>query len=336
MSQNAIQLSETAFEDLFLTIKYEGPSFNWVMNIHDLWNELIWLEYCLKSILKEIYKLEKKELKSEELKTLLKDFDISQLEIITEGFVNNCFLKKIKFWNKEDDRNKLIQLFDWIENRPELMSFLKFLIRSGLTVFTVTYTAQLTLDSDALKIALQNNTIPQEAIKSIWEADLNSSGKKVALEMMWDPKYREASAKTIIPIKDSNDSLELSSPIIEKPLKINHSSKDNFLINTKLHDEQDTEYQKYDLIYWRINSIDLDAKKNQIWFKVMNEWTEINCHLSDELDINNYKEWYLWEWVEIEWMIHYSQDTTKYIEIKKISKVTIPISEASQLSLSDK
>jgi hypothetical protein len=68
----------------------------------------------------------------------------------------------------------------------------------------------------------------------------------------------------------------------------------------------------------------------------MNEWTEINCHLSDELDINNYKEWYLWEWVEIEWMIHYSQDTTKYIEIKKISKVTIPISEASQLSLSDK
>jgi hypothetical protein len=38
--------NDIKLEDLFLEVKYDGPSFDGVMNIQDLGNELLGIEYC--------------------------------------------------------------------------------------------------------------------------------------------------------------------------------------------------------------------------------------------------------------------------------------------------
>jgi hypothetical protein len=51
------------------------------MNIQDLGNELLGIEYCLTKIINELVKTNKE----------LSEADIESLQILTEGFVNNCF-----------------------------------------------------------------------------------------------------------------------------------------------------------------------------------------------------------------------------------------------------
>jgi hypothetical protein len=43
--------NDIKLEDLFLEVKYDGPSFDGVMNIQDLGNELLGIEYCLTKII---------------------------------------------------------------------------------------------------------------------------------------------------------------------------------------------------------------------------------------------------------------------------------------------
>ncbi|VVM23545.1 hypothetical protein BSPWISOXPB_10544 [uncultured Gammaproteobacteria bacterium] len=44
---------------MFLEVKYDGPSFDGVMNIQDLGNELLGIEYCLTKIINELVKTNK-------------------------------------------------------------------------------------------------------------------------------------------------------------------------------------------------------------------------------------------------------------------------------------
>jgi hypothetical protein len=44
--------NDIKLEDLFLEVKYDGPSFDGVMNIQDLGNELLGIEYYCASTIK--------------------------------------------------------------------------------------------------------------------------------------------------------------------------------------------------------------------------------------------------------------------------------------------
>jgi hypothetical protein len=97
-----------------LEIKYDGPSFDGVMNIQDLGNELLGIEYCLTKIINDLVRIDKE----------LSEADIESLQILTEGFVNNCFKKKLKFF--------LSNLSENLANTPILRSTLKAAIDTYL------------------------------------------------------------------------------------------------------------------------------------------------------------------------------------------------------------
>lgn len=305
------------------------------MNIQDLWNELLGLEYCIKTILKELLKEAKKSTHNKELINELKDFNLDDIEIITEWFVNNCFLKKLKFWWK--DKPWFIKFLDEIEKRPTLMKILLWILVSSFALYWTIKVAQINADTEILKLALAKWEVSNEVMENIKNSSLTDESKIIALELIWNNKFREAAAKTIIPIRNKDDYLELSSPALKENIVINNLNKSNLLLNTKsdTNDNIDNEISKYDKIIWRISSINLDAIKNQIWFKVLNEWTEIKCHLKDNLNISDYKEWYLWEWVELEWNIYYTDEKTNFIEIVNIQKTNAPLAEAEQIVMSN-
>jgi hypothetical protein len=72
--------NDIKLEDLFLEVKYDGPSFDGVMNIQDLGNELLGIEYCLTKIINELVKTNK---------------ELSEADI---GFLLGTRLKKIRQW----------------------------------------------------------------------------------------------------------------------------------------------------------------------------------------------------------------------------------------------
>jgi hypothetical protein len=115
--------NDIKLEDLFLEVKYDGPSFDGVMNIQDLGNELLGIEYCLTKIINELVKTNEE----------LSEADIESLQILTEGFVNNCFKKKIKFK----------AFLDEIEKRPVLISILFFVI----TIYSETALIQININN---------------------------------------------------------------------------------------------------------------------------------------------------------------------------------------------
>jgi len=61
------------------------------MNIQDLGDELLGLEYCLKEILDRLIKDYPKVKDSE-----LSGFDVNLIDIVAKDFIDNCFLKTIK------------------------------------------------------------------------------------------------------------------------------------------------------------------------------------------------------------------------------------------------
>lgn len=313
------------FEDLYIDIKYNWTSFDWVMNIHDLWNELLWIEYCLKTIFFRRLKEDKQKIKSKVLKDDLKYLTINDFEIITEWFVNNCFLKRIKF----KKTNWIIKFLNQLEKRPELNKYILTFIWWWLSLYWAIYIAQINADKDIFIKALEKWNLPESVIEYIQQSSLSSDSKRLAQELLLDKRFREESAKTVIPIKEDQDTLELNSKVFGETIKIDKTNKEIFLLNKTDEEINEWEYVSYDVTEWRINSMDLDASKNQIGFKVLNEGTEINCHLIDSLNIEDYKE-LLWEWVEIEWNITYSDTKVKYIEIHRIAKIDPPLSEAKQ------
>lgn len=307
---------ERSLEDLSIVIKYDGTSFSGVMDIRDLGNELLGIEYCLRSVIR---KLKDGYLKNEDkdIKAIFETFDINSLEIVTEGFVNNCFLKRIKF--KE--------FFDEIENRPELMKFVTAIVTRSIAVYGAIYVAQITANSEVLKSAFQRNTIPSEVVSSIQESNLDAISRQVALEALQSKKYREESMKTIVPLRADDDSLVIKSDEFETPEKsitIDNNNKDVFLVAGNEENETLPESERFDTVAGRISSIKLDATKNQIGFKVANEGAEIDCHLGEHLNIQDYQNGYLGEWVELSGNIHYNYDKATFIKIDKITKIPSP------------
>ncbi len=292
--------TEVKLEDLFLDIKYDGPSFDGVMNIKDLGNELLGVEYCLTKIIKDLIQSSNE----------LNQSDIDSLQILTEGFVNNCFKKKIKFF--------LESLNDNLVSRP----IIKSIIKSGIDVYLYSQTIQSDINKVDTKSMLESSQIPEEQYRQIRNLPIPDNAKKVIENNILDKKYREESLKIILPIKDDKDTLQSSSPILNKNVVINKENKGGFFV-TGLNDEIDgSEIEENRNIEGRISSINLDATKNQIGFKVNDQGNKIDCHLPENLDINDYKAGYLGEWVKINGKVSYSGETIKEIEILKLEKAT--------------
>ena len=290
--------NDIKLEDLFLEVKYDGPSFDGVMNIQDLGNELLGIEYCLTKIINELVKTNEE----------LSEADIESLQILTEGFVNNCFKKKIKFK----------AFLDEIEKRPVLISILFFVI----TIYSETALIQININNTNTVSMLRSGQIPIGQYQQIKDLPIPDNAKEIIRSNLIDKKYREESAKIVIPLKNDNDNLKLSSSVLEESVIIDNTNKQSFfIIDLPTEQEQDvTEERK--TIKGRINSINLDATKNQIGFKVKNEGNEIHCHLSENLSIDDYKSNYLGEWVEITGKISRVGDIIKEIEIEKLKKIT--------------
>jgi hypothetical protein len=290
--------NDIKLEDLFLEVKYDGPSFDGVMNIQDLGNELLGIEYCLTKIINELVKTNKE----------LSEADIESLQILTEGFVNNCFKKKIKFK----------AFLDEIEKRPVLISILFFVI----TIYSETALIQININNTNTVSMLRSGQIPIGQYQQIKDLPIPDNAKEIIRSNLIDKKYREESAKIVMPLKNDNDNLKLSSSVLEESVIIDNTNKQSFfIIDLPTEQEQDvTEERK--TIKGRINSINLDATKNQIGFKVKNEGNEIHCHLSENLSIDDYKSNYLGEWVEITGKISRAGDIIKEIEIEKLKKIT--------------
>jgi hypothetical protein len=290
--------NDIKLEDLFLEVKYDGPSFDGVMNIQDLGNELLGIEYCLTKIINELVKTNKE----------LSEADIESLQILTEGFVNNCFKKKIKFK----------AFLDEIEKRPVLISILFFVI----TIYSETALIQININNTNTVSMLRSGQIPIGQYQQIKDLPIPDNAKEIIRSNLIDKKYREESAKIVIPLKNDNDNLELSSPVLEESVIIDNTNKQSFfIIDLPTEQEQDVAEERK-TIKGRINSINLDATKNQIGFKVKNEGNEIHCHLSENLSIDDYKSNYLGEWVEITGKISRAGDIIKEIEIEKLKKIT--------------
>jgi hypothetical protein len=290
--------NEIKLEDLFLEIKYDGSSFDGVMNIQDLGNELLGIEYCLKIIINDLVETNKE----------LSKADIDSLQILTEGFVNNCFKKKIKFFLSDVSKN--------LENLPIVKSFLK----STIDVYLSTQSIQSTLDSDNTQVMLQSSQLPIEQHRKIKNLPISDNAQKIIESNLLDKKYREASAKTIMPLKNDNDNLETSSPVLENSVIIDNSNKESFLVVDSPQEQEEDVIDEDKTIKGRISSINLDATKNQIGFKENNEGIEIRCHLPGNLDINDYKYDYLGEWVEITGKVSCVGKIIKKIDISKLKK----------------
>jgi hypothetical protein len=290
--------NDIKLEDLFLEVKYDGPSFDGVMNIQDLGNELLGIEYCLTKIINELVKTNKE----------LSEADIESLQILTEGFVNNCFKKKIKFK----------AFLDEIEKRPVLISILFFVI----TIYSETALIQININNTNTVSMLRSGQIPIGQYQQIKDLPIPDNAKEIIRSNLIDKKYREESAKIVMPLKNDNDNLELSSSVLEESVIIDNTNKQSFfIIDLPTEQEQDVT-EEIKTIQGRINSINLDATKNQIGFKVKNEGNEIHCHLSENLSIDDYKSNYLGEWVEITGKISRVGDIIKEIEIEKLKKIT--------------
>lgn len=283
-------------EDLFLEIKYDGSSFDGVMNIQDLGNELLGIEYCLTKIITSLVKNNNE----------LSQDDIESLQILTEGFVNNCFKKKIKF------------CFDEIEKRPVLISLLVL----AITAYTDTQFIQININNTNTALMLKSGQIPKEQYQQIKDLSITNNLEEIIISNLLDKKYREESAKVVMPLKNDDDNLESSSPVLKNSVIINNSNKGSFLIIGSPQEEENIEEIK--IIKGRINSINLDATKNQIGFKINNEGNEIHCHLSENLNINDYKSNYLGEWIEITGNILHAENNIKEIEILKLEKIPQP------------
>lgn len=299
MSGTLFPDTEVKLEDLFLEIKYDGPSFDGAMNIQDLGNELLGVEYCLTKIIKDLIQ------GSNELNQ-----DINSLQILTEGFVNNCFKKKIKFFLESLSNN--------LDSNRVIVS----IIKSAIDVYLHSQTIQSGINKIDTKSMLESSQIPVEQYQQIRHLPIPDNAKKVIENNILNKKYREESLKTILPIKDDADTLQSSSPILNKNVVINKENKDGFFV-TGLNDKiEELEIEETRDIEGRINSINLDATKNQIGFKVNNEGNEIHCHLPENLNINDYKTGYLGEWVKINGKVSCSGEAIKEIEILKLEKAT--------------
>lgn len=291
-----------------IDIKFDGPSFEGVIDITALWNELLWLEYCLRQAFRKIRDSDKKF--SEVLDT---DFII-----LVEPFEKNCFRKKLKLTTIRKEINKLtgkeiaVLVGAWTiiaQLIPPTISWVYTLIKD----FTVPEIQQIT-----------SANISPELIKKI--------GDQTKLELLSDQRFRKELATIAMPLVNPDDNTEIRTKDIEwkeRLVTIGTDTKDNFLAVAwieRITKVDELYLEKSEVLYGRINAIDVDATKRQLWFKLNWEWKEIDCYLSWSQVVTDYIK-LVGKWVSIEWIVAYRWANPEKIEVIRITESEPPLRE---------
>jgi hypothetical protein len=291
----------------YLDIKYDWPSFEGVMNILSLWNELLGLEYCIREAFKKIKASDKR----------FSDIKEEDLEILVAPFQNNCFRKKITV-------TAIRKWINWLTNKEIAVWWIIVTLTIALVAWIYVVVKDLTYDD---MVQINESNISQELYNKIWD--------RVKSDLLSDEKFRKELAKSCFPLEEETDYAEIRSPNLqwgEEIVKIDNSNKQKFfeLWNVIKKKEIIECAEKREIVYWRITAIDLDARINHLKFKIDGEGEEIIWELVN-WDINNYKE-YLWKWVTIEWIRFYSEATKPRLKIEKIIEARPPLKEAKNIA----
>jgi hypothetical protein len=77
---------------------------------------------------------------------------------------------------------------------------------------------------------LRSGQIPIGQYQQIKDLPIPDNAKEIIRSNLIDKKYREESAKIVIPLKNDNDNLESSSPVLEESVIIDNTNKQSFFI----------------------------------------------------------------------------------------------------------
>jgi hypothetical protein len=263
-------------EDYVLDIKYDGPSFDGMMEISALSNEIAGFEICIKSVISVLRRQKGLDLNED-------DF-----QIVVEAFENNCFRKKIKFIGKH------------------------------LNKYPVAYLSIAGILGSIINIVPQ---IGADKIKEMSPATMAIIADVAKVELLKDPKFLNALAKTVKPLITDKDKVEFSQPVKtpNRTSTVKYSQKNDFLkLTSETEDIMETVAPGE--VYGRVVSIDIDANKNQIDFKSNGTGERIRCTLNDGKRIDDYVT-LLGKWAVISGDVKSANGQRIHILVKDIKHV---------------
>lgn len=275
--------------DYFFDIKFDGNSFDGVMNIKDLSLELKSLDICLNKIIPLVIAKNKLAINTNEY------------QILVGAFQNNCFKKRIKLFLLED-----------VERHPVLVAGVIAIFIEFMKIVPLFYN--------------QNNKITPELIAEVKSevvlSLLNDKEFRVAASNSFVNPLKNSNDKvTILPHSDLGLE-ELNISYSDKDKYFEDTSFNNEIENDDKK-QIEKEIIREDSIFGKIVAMDIDAPVRQIDFKIYGENRRVYGTLADGLDIQDYKK-YLGEFVEIKGVITESEGIVKSMLIQNIEKSEEP------------
>jgi hypothetical protein len=264
-------------ENFILEVKYDGPSFQGMMEIGALGNEILSFEICLRKIISALNKFNKIKLNN------------SDYELTVEAFENNCFKKKIKLIVKT------------LEKNPATTQAAATLIAGAFAIIV---------------IFIPNNS-PKE-IKELSPDLIAKVHDQVQLQLISDPEFLQNLSNIIKPLSTEGDAVCFKKPIKDEnqTVSISYSQKECFL-SVATNEEAQIINIGFDEIYGKIISMDIDAIRNQIDFKVSGAGERIHCSLSEKMNINEYT-YLLGKWVTISGQVSTKKGKIYHVDVEKI------------------
>ena len=268
-------------------VKYDGPSFNGVMEIRALAEEILGMDACIHGIISALRK---------DKRIALKEADF---QLLVEAFENNCFKKKIQL------------IVDAIEKYPQTAETIRGIVGGVFgTVITVI------LANSAIQICEMSPELRAKV------------SDETAATLLSDSRFLKNISRTIIPLRKEGDLVSIKTPDLSAPeLIIPFSERGKFLmLGGEETIEEEIEQRHPDDMYGKIISMDLDAKKNQVDFKIGGEGERIHCTFSDNLNVQDYIH-LLGKWVTVEGEVEKTNGNATHFYIEKIEKNDPPASE---------
>jgi len=268
-------------------IKYDGPSFDGVMEIRALAEEILGMDASIHGIISALRNDKRISLKE------------AEFQLLVEAFENNCFKKRLKL------------VIDTIENYPQTAETIRWVI--GGVFGTI------------IAFILANPT-PQ--LNEMSPTLLRQISDKTVAKLLNDNRFLKNISRTVIPLRKEGDFVSIKTPDISaRELIIPFSERGKFLVlGGEAAIEEEIEQRYHDDMYGKIISMDLDAKKNQVDFKIGGEGERIHCTFSDNLNVQDYIH-LLGTWVTVEGEVEKTNGNALHFYIEKIEKSDPPASE---------
>lgn len=285
---------EAEIDDFLFEVKYDGPSFEGIMEIHALGNELLGFETCIQKVVSALKRANKIELGE------------GEYEIVVEGFENNCFKKRIKIIAKNMNKYPVA-----IGTATAITATV---IGSVVTIILHYQPAQIKEMSPQLMQQIGDNM----TIQLLQDKDFLK-----ALSSTVKPLVNEQDKMTLRkPVREH-----------DRDISIDYSQKSNFegLLCDDEVDEEET--IRHDEVFGRIISMDLDAIVNQIDFKVAGAGERIHCSVAENLNINDYTS-LLGKWVTLTGSVtEKGEGKITHIQVDRFTEEEPPESEMKQSKL---